>query len=133
MNAPFSLEESCPLEVKATPLAFDPELADGAFHVKDRDGRKYLLPGLEGFRLMEIMRESGLPIPATCGGACACGTCHIFVEQDWLFRLPPPREEEEQRLDDLLYTAQNSRLACQIIWNRDTLDGLRLTLAPLEE
>lgn len=127
------MNASCPLETEATPLAFDPELADGAFHVKDRDGISYLLPGLEGFRLMEIMRESGLPIPATCGGSCACGTCHIYVAAEWFDRLPPAREEEEEKLDALLYTEPNSRLACQVIWQRETMDGLRLTLAPLEE
>jgi ferredoxin, 2Fe-2S len=133
MNAPFLTPAARTLETEATSMTFDPELADGAFHVKDREGLNYLLPGLEGFRLMEIMRESGLPIPATCGGACACGTCHVFVEEAWLSHLPPAREEEEQKLDALLYTQGNSRLACQLIWNRDTMDGLRLTLAPLGE
>lgn len=112
--------------------AFDPALADGAFRVTDRAGVRHLLPGVNGFRLMEIMRECGLDVPATCGGACLCGTCHITVDPAWLDRLPPPREDEEAMLDRLVHVGPRSRLACQIIWEA-TLDGLRVELAPLEE
>ncbi|PPD15446.1 MAG: ferredoxin [Methylobacterium sp.] len=111
---------------------FDPELADGAFHVLDRSGVRHLLPGLNGFRLMEIMRECGVDMPENCGGSAACGTCHVYVEADWLSRLVPAREDEEAMLDQLLHTEANSRLSCQILWDA-TLDGLRLTLAPPEE
>ncbi len=113
--------------------AFDPALADGAFHVVDRAGLRHLLPGVNGFRLMEIMRECGLDIPATCGGACLCGTCHVFVDPVWSEKLPAPREDEEAMLDQLVSLSPHSRLACQIIWNGEILDGLRVTLAPLEE
>jgi 2Fe-2S ferredoxin len=116
-----------------TDLRYDADAADGAFHVKDRDGKRYLLPGLEGYRLMEIMRAAGLPIPALCGGACACGTCHIVVDPAWSAALSPPAAEEEAKLDSLLYVTEHSRLACQIIWRREAMDGLSLTLAPLEE
>jgi 2Fe-2S ferredoxin len=112
---------------------FDPSLADGAFRVTDRDGVHHLLPGVNGFRLMEIMRECGLDIPATCGGACLCGTCHVLVAPEWMNRLPAPRPEEDAMLDQLVSLTPSSRLACQIIWNSATLDGLRVTLAPLEE
>ena len=112
---------------------FDPALADGAFTVIGRDGVRYLLPGVDGYRLMEIMRDCGLPVPALCGGACACGTCHVFVEPDWLARLPAAQSEEEEKLDSLLHAQPNSRLSCQIIWQKPCLDGLVVSLAPLEE
>ena len=117
----------------ASALAFDPALADGAFHVIDRGGTRFVLPGIEGFRLMEIMRESGLDIPALCGGSCSCGTCHITVAPEWMDRLPAARDDEEEKLDALLYAGPLSRLACQIIWNAQAMDGLQVTLAPLEE
>ncbi len=113
-------------------VEFDPDLADGAFHVLDRAGVRHLLPGLTGFRLMEIMRECGVEMPENCGGSVACGTCHVYVDPDWLARLVPPREDEEAMLDQLLHTKPNSRLSCQILWDQ-ALDGLRLTLAQPEE
>lgn len=111
--------------------AFDPALADGAFHVLDGGGVRHLLPGLNGFRLMEIMRECGVEMPENCGGAVACGTCHVYVDPDWFARLMPAREDEEAMLDQLLHARPNSRLSCQILWE-PALDGLRLTLAPPE-
>ncbi|MCA3626104.1 MAG: 2Fe-2S iron-sulfur cluster binding domain-containing protein [Methylobacterium sp.] len=111
--------------------AFDPALADGAFQVLDRGGVRHLLPGLDGFRLMEIMRECGVEMPENCGGAVACGTCHVYVDPDWFARLVPAREDEEAMLDQLLHARPNSRLSCQILWEA-ALDGLRLMLAPPE-
>lgn len=115
-----------------TATAFDEALADGTFRVIDREGRVQRLPGVEGMSLMEILREFDLPILATCGGAAACGTCHVFVEPAFMPRLAPPREEEEWQLDRLLNASPASRLACQIIWRKELLDGVTLTLAPSE-
>ena len=100
----------------------------GVVVVTDREGTIHELEALEGWRVMEIIRDWGLPIEGVCGGACECATCHVRVRDDWLARLPPAREEEEERLDTLPRVWPNSRLACQIIWNED-LDGLALTLA----
>ena len=121
------------LDRQVTQLSeFDPDLADGIFHVTDRDGKLHHLPGIEGYRLMEILRDVGLPVAATCGGAAACGTCHVFVAPAWREKLPPPCEDETEKLDELLHLADNSRLSCQLIWRQDQLDGLELTLAPEE-
>jgi 2Fe-2S ferredoxin len=114
-------------------LTFDPELADGTFRVVDRAGTMFLLPGIDGYRLMEIMRAAGLPIASTCGGACACGTCHVYIDENWLDRLASPKPEEEAKIDTLLHARPNSRLACQVIWHQGAMDGLSLSLAPLEE
>ncbi len=111
---------------------FDPELADGEFTVLDRGGRLHRLPGINGASLMEILRDYGLPIAATCGGAAACGTCHVYVDPSVAPKLPPPRDEEEWQLDRLLTTQANSRLACQILWDRERLDGASFSLAPQE-
>jgi ferredoxin, 2Fe-2S len=111
---------------------FDPELADGQFTVRDRMGDLHILPGMDGYRLMEIMRDLGLPILATCGGACACGTCHVYIDAADFTRLPVACQDEEARLDELVFLQPNSRLACQLIWDRAAMDGLGLTLAPLE-
>lgn len=98
-------------------------------HVTDQDGTEHELEGLDGWRVMEVIRDWGLNIKAECGGAASCATCHVYVDKNWLGKLQPPTHEEE----DLLYTApdrkENSRLSCQILLS-DELDGLKVTLAP---
>lgn len=97
-------------------------------HVTDQDGGEHELEGLDGWRVMEVIRDWGLNIKAECGGAASCATCHVYVDEPWLAKLPAPSDDEE----DLLYTAQdrrpNSRLSCQILLS-DDLDGLKVTLA----
>jgi ferredoxin, 2Fe-2S len=98
-------------------------------HVTDQSGTEHTLEGLEGWRVMEIIRDYGLPIKAECGGACACATCHVYVAPEWLNKLEPKTEEEEQRLDDAMMVQENSRLSCQILMDEHR-SGLRVTLAP---
>ncbi len=89
-----------------------------------------MLEAVEGWRVMEIIRDYGLPIKAECGGACACATCHVYVDDAWIERLVPMREEEEDMLDEAMEVEENSRLSCQIILD-ENLDGLRVRLAPM--
>jgi len=100
----------------------------GFIHVTDRHGKTHDLEAVEGWRVMEIIREHGLPIEAVCGGACECATCHVYVAPEWQEKLFPPRQDEEDRLDELPDINQASRLSCQIIWQEE-LNGLQLTLA----
>ncbi len=94
------------------------------------DGVQHELEAIAGWTIMEILRDSGMPIKAECGGACACATCHVYVDPDWQGRLFPPRAEEEDMLADAAIAVQaNSRLSCQLIMNED-LDGIALTIAP---
>lgn len=98
-------------------------------YVTDLDGKEHALDAVEGWRVMEIIRDHGLPIKAECGGACACATCHVYVEEDWMDKVTPMNEEEEYMLDDAFDLEDNSRLSCQIIMSEE-LDGLKLTIAP---
>ncbi len=97
--------------------------------VTDQDGKVHELEALEGWRVMEVIRDWELNIKAECGGACACATCHVFVDAEWVDKLVPITAEEEAMLDMAVDAQDNSRLSCQILMN-DTLDGLKLTLAP---
>ncbi|NQW08460.1 MAG: 2Fe-2S iron-sulfur cluster binding domain-containing protein [Alphaproteobacteria bacterium] len=97
--------------------------------VTDHEGIEHALEALEGWRVMEIIRDWGYPIRAECGGACACATCHIYVDPDWVDRLLPLSDEEEAMLDQAFDVRENSRLSCQILM-RPELDGLHVTLAP---
>ena len=97
--------------------------------VTDREGHVSTLEALEGWRVMEVIRDWGLPIKAECGGACSCATCHVYVDPAWVDRLPPPTDEELGQLDTTFAVEANSRLACQILVTSE-MDGMRITLAP---
>lgn len=97
--------------------------------VVDREGVEHELEGQAGWSVMEIIREGNLPIEAACGGCCACATCHVYVEPDWLARLDAPQDDENMMLDEAFQVQDNSRLSCQIRFS-DELDGLKVTLAP---
>ncbi|AFX99188.1 ferredoxin [Candidatus Endolissoclinum faulkneri L2] len=98
-------------------------------YVIDREGSEHALEAIPGWRIMEIIRDSGLPITAECGGACACATCHIYVDPEWWDKLEPRNEEENNTLDLAFDVSEYSRLSCQILFN-ENLDGLKMTLAP---
>jgi 2Fe-2S ferredoxin len=98
----------------------------------DREGRRHRVEAVPGKSLMLTLKYEGrLEIEAACGGNCECATCHVYVDDEWLDRLPAQREEEMELLDGLLYAKPNSRLTCQIPVEA-SLDGLSLTLAPPE-
>lgn len=97
-------------------------------YVTDLDGKEHALEAVEGWRVMEIIREYGLPIKAECGGACSCATCHVYVHEDWQDKIPDMRDDEEEMLDEAFHLEDNSRLSCQIILD-ESLDGLRVKLA----
>ncbi|MEJ0059493.1 MAG: 2Fe-2S iron-sulfur cluster-binding protein [Terricaulis sp.] len=100
--------------------------------VIDMAGARHEVDGLDGWRVMEIIRDNGLPIKAECGGACACATCHVYVDDAWLEKLVPPTDEEIERLDEAFEVTANSRLSCQILM-REEFAGLVVTLAPGSE
>ena len=97
--------------------------------VTDQAGAEHRLPALEGWTIMEIVKDAGLPLKAECGGALECATCHVYVGEEWFDRLPPRRAEEDEKLDEAFAVRPNSRLSCQLIMAGD-LDGLPVTLAP---
>jgi 2Fe-2S ferredoxin len=97
-------------------------------YVTDLDGVEHALEAVEGWRVMEIIREYGLPIKAECGGACSCATCHVYVDEDWMDKIPDMRDDEEEMLDEAFDVQDNSRLSCQLIMD-ESLDGLKVTLA----
>ncbi len=102
----------------------------GIIKVTDHEGGTYQLDAVPGWRVMEIIREHGLPMEAICGGASECGTCHVHVSPAWSGTLHAPRDDEEDALDEVPGLSETSRLSCQIIWSEE-LDGLELTLAGL--
>lgn len=88
-------------------------------------GKAHIVDVADGLTVMEGARDNAIPgIEADCGGACACSTCHVYVHPDWVGKLPPKEDMEEDMLDFAYQPdAQRSRLTCQIKVT-DALDGL---------
>ncbi|MGB0720131.1 MAG: 2Fe-2S iron-sulfur cluster-binding protein [Bdellovibrionales bacterium] len=105
---------------------------DLKIYVTDQDGQEHVLDAVEGWRVMEIIRDHGLPIKAECGGACACATCHVYVDEEWQGKLAAMSDEEEEMLDEAFDVEDNSRLSCQIIMS-EALNGLKVKLAVYPE
>jgi len=96
--------------------------------VVDQRGASHELAAEDGYRLMEVIRDAGLPIAAQCGGCCSCATCHVHVADEWISRLPPAADDEEGLLDLVEDLKPGSRLSCQIMMAPE-YDGLKVTLA----
>ncbi|WP_412065670.1 2Fe-2S iron-sulfur cluster-binding protein [Rhizobium sp. SYY.PMSO] len=78
-----------------------------------------------GRSVMEGARDNDIPgIVADCGGACACSTCHVYVDGDWVGKLPAPDRIEQDMIEFAWEPdASRSRLTCQLKVSKD-LDGL---------
>jgi 2Fe-2S ferredoxin len=100
--------------------------------VTDRQGRLIDVDARPGFSVMENIRDLPNSVEAVCGGMCACATCHVLIDSDWMTRLPPRSFEERLMLENLAsFDPERSRLSCQIVVS-DALDGLPLTIGPDE-
>lgn len=98
--------------------------------VTTRAAQVHAVEAQAGMSLMEVIRESGIDeLLALCGGCCACATCHIYVEASSCETLPPITDDEDDLLDASSHRTDSSRLSCQIEMS-DSLDGLRVTIAP---
>ena len=80
-----------------------------------------------GLTVMEGAIQNDIPgIDADCGGSMACATCHVYVEEKWLNKLPKAEDAEIDMIDMAFEPKKNSRLSCQITVT-DELDGLKVT------
>ncbi|MDP1700195.1 MAG: 2Fe-2S iron-sulfur cluster-binding protein, partial [Aestuariivirga sp.] len=67
----------------------------GVIQVIDTNNVSHILEAVEGWRVMEIIREHGFEVGGLCGGACACATCHVEVHAEWAGKLYPANDDEE--------------------------------------
>tara|TARA_E500000178_G_scaffold113190_2_gene113128 strand:- start:442 stop:762 length:321 start_codon:yes stop_codon:yes gene_type:complete len=94
---------------------------------KDYKGNLKTIDVENGLTVMEGAIQNDIPgIDADCGGSMACATCHVYVEEKWLDKLPKPEEAEVDMIDMAFEPKKNSRLSCQLIIS-DELDGLKVT------
>ena len=90
----------------------------------DHSGATRTIDADNGSTVMEAAIRNSIPgIEAECGGACACATCHVYVDDEWSERVGAPEAMEEDMLDFAYDVKPTSRLSCQIKMN-DGLDGL---------
>lgn len=92
------------------------------------DGSRQVVEAEPGMTVMEAAKKNLVPgIEAECGGACACATCHVYVDEAWREKTGKPSEMEEDMLDFAFDVRDESRLSCQIKVS-DALDGLVLRI-----
>lgn len=97
--------------------------------ITDRSGKKSEIEYDSNFTLMEALRDNGYDIEASCGGCCACATCHVYIDEKWTNKLKKIDDDEESMLDQAFDVKNNSRLSCQIDLSEE-LDGLEIEIAP---
>jgi 2Fe-2S ferredoxin len=100
--------------------------------IYDHEGTEHDLDAVTPTSLMEAIRDANLPIAAECGGNCACATCHVYIEDNGLDRLPARTEQEDGMLELAVNPQPNSRLSCQIRLTPEAA-GLTVRLAPGSE
>jgi len=94
------------------------------------DGKRFDIDGDDGESLMQIATNNLVPgVIGECGGSCACATCHVYVSEEWMDRVPPVADMERDLLTIVAEPQPNSRLSCQIELD-PSLAGLVLNVPP---
>lgn len=100
----------------------------GTITFVEHDGTEHQVELDSGKSLMQIAIDNGIPsIDADCGGECACGTCHVILEEKWIGKVGSASSSELQMLDLTPEKTKFSRLACQVI-TEENMDGMKVTL-----
>lgn len=107
----------------------EPSSPDQIVHVTyiTKDGQRILIKGKIGDNAMYLAHRHNIDMEGACEASLACTTCHVYVNEKYLDKLPEATEKEDDLLDMAPFLRENSRLGCQIILQRE-LDGMELTL-----
>jgi len=98
----------------------------------EHSGKSHEIEVANGLSVMEGAVQNNIPgIDADCGGSCACATCHVYVDEKWLIKLPEKDNAEEDMLDMAYEPKKFSRLSCQLTVTNE-LDGLVVKM-PLKQ
>ena len=99
-------------------------------NVIDRKNKTHVLENETNQTLMQLIDQNEIANPyGICGGEPMCGTCHVYVEKQWLDKLDPKTSEEELALENASELKENSRCGCQIDL-LEKLNGLSVTIGP---
>ena len=97
-------------------------------HFHTRAGEHIELDAQDGVSVMEVAVAANVPgIDADCGGACACGTCHVYVDESWASRLPERTEIEIKMLEFAVAVQPTSRLSCRLVVSPQ-MEGLTMRI-----
>jgi 2Fe-2S ferredoxin len=97
--------------------------------VINQSGEASNVEASEGRTLMEIIRDNGFDeLLALCGGCCSCATCHVHIDREYIGKLAPMSEDENDLLDSSEHRNAYSRLSCQVPIT-GVLDGCKVTIA----
>ncbi|CCH62118.1 hypothetical protein TBLA_0G01750 [Henningerozyma blattae CBS 6284] len=92
-----------------------------------KDGEQKTFEVSEGDSLLDIAQAHNLDMEGACGGSCACSTCHVIVDPDYIDALPEPEDDENDMLDLAYGLTETSRLGCQVKMSKE-VEGLRVAL-----
>uniref|UniRef100_A0A914VCL7 2Fe-2S ferredoxin-type domain-containing protein n=1 Tax=Plectus sambesii TaxID=2011161 RepID=A0A914VCL7_9BILA len=95
-----------------------------------KDGTQREIKAKVGDNLMYLAHRHDIELEGACEASLACSTCHVYVKEEYVDKLPEPKEEEDDMLDMAPALKPNSRLGCQIILTKE-LEGLVVTLPPM--
>ena len=94
----------------------------------EHNGKSHTINVENGLTVMEGAVQNDIPgIDADCGGGMACATCHVYVKEEWLDKLPTKEDGEEDMLDMAFEPKKNSRLSCQLVVS-DEFEGLTVNI-----
>ena len=94
----------------------------------EHTGKEHVVEVPNGWSVMEGAVKNLIPgIDADCGGACACATCHVYVDEKWAGKIPAKQDMEQTMLEFVNDVKDNSRLSCQIKVT-DELEGMVVTM-----
>nr|XP_021405084.1 ferredoxin-2, mitochondrial [Lonchura striata domestica] len=96
----------------------------------DREGREVPVRGRVGDNVLHLAQRHGLELEGACEASLACSTCHVYISEPHLERLPAPDEREEDLLDQAPLLRENSRLGCQLCLS-PAMEGARIALPRL--
>ena len=91
------------------------------------NGEKKIVNAENGKTLLDVAKENDINLTGACDGACACGTCHVYIDEQTLSKIEQPKEDEENVLDIVFNVQPNSRLACQVVVN-DKIEGAIISI-----
>jgi 2Fe-2S ferredoxin len=95
--------------------------------IHDVDGRQIVAQAALSETLMEVARNAGAAVPGECGGACICGTCHVYIDSAWQAIVGAPSDIEKATMEFADNVGSASRLGCCILITSE-LDGLIVTV-----
>ena len=98
--------------------------------IVDREQRQSTYAVNDVHELFSALSDE-MKIDALCGGCCSCATCHVYLGDEYEHAMNEVAQDEQEILDGLMHTAENSRLLCQMTLQTE-VEHLELTIAPAE-